>query len=198
MGVPPASPVRFKLQPVDVGAPPPPPPPPTFRGRFEEIAAETPDAEDRKRALWEHSMAVVTFLRSDLEPRLRQRLGATVDTDPMLRGALTALEKAETALMFNLSGIQGYDPSRDYEGPPARAFDYVRSGASDAFVDRVLAAFRTGPIPMPDPRADAQDYEDWVAFHPLYTAGRRRHRKTHRRQRRGKRTYRHSVRKRQG
>jgi hypothetical protein len=187
MGIPPASPPRITQSPEYVNAPPPPP---TFRGRFQEIEAETAgNSTARKKALWEHCMAVVAFLRDDLvERHVRLQLGAAAATDP----DLLALSRAETALAFNLSGITGYDPSRDYEGPAARAFDYVRNGAADAFVDRVLRLYHHPVTPMPDPRVDPQDFADWSAYH----GGRRR--RTRRRRVRAKRTYRHSVRRRQG
>ena len=184
MGIPPASPPRPKR---GFGMPAVPAPPPTFQGRFQEIEDQTAgDPAARKKALWEHSMAVVTFLRDDLERHFRTRAGNAANTD---RDVL-ALSKAETALAFNLSGITGYDPSRDYEGPSSRAFDYVRDGRADAFVDRMLRLFDHPVTPMPDPRTNPADFAEWSALH----GGRRR------RTRRGraKRTYRHSVRKRQG
>lgn len=194
MGLPPASPGRITATVVSPGVPPPPP---TYRGQFQEIDDQmTTNADARKKALWGFCSEVVTFLQTDLAQRFRSRLGAAANTNASNRDALNALSKAETALMFNLSGVQGYDASRDYEGPASRAFDYVRDGSADAFVDRVLAVFRGDPIPMPNPRANPEDYTDWAELHPLSYGGRRK--KTSRRRRRGKRTYRHSTRKRQG
>ncbi len=189
MGLPPASPPRIASS-AALGGVPLPPPPPTYQGEFvrlESVPNLTPASKQKQ--LWEYSSSVVQFLNEIILPRFFARTQAYTDSD------VNALSKAETALHFHTTMTlpQGeYDPSRNYAAPNVRAFDYVRTGRADAFLDRVIALFQDDPIPMPNPRAAAEEFEDWILLH----GGRRR--RTGRKTRRGKRTYRHSVRKRQG
>jgi hypothetical protein len=178
MAPPPASPIRIVAA---AGAPPPPPPPPTYRGHFQFLRDQTPDPSAQKRVLWDFSLAVVDFLLAEFVPRVGYG-------DPDAR----AVVNAETDLKFSMSsGAQGqFVSSKNY----AEAFAYVQTGEADALVDRVLDMY-AGGVSMPDPRVDVNDFADWSAMHPI-SYGARRRRPTRRARRRGKRTYRHSPRKR--
>jgi hypothetical protein len=178
MAIPPASPAR--VAPAAPGQPAPTPPPPTYAGHVALIRSHTMDNLDQqKKEVWDYCKAVVEFLQREFAPRLQARVGYS-------HPALQDLSRAETALMFSMTGPQGvFDPSRNYD------FSYVESGRADAMVDLLLPAFDHPVTPMPDPRVDANEFSDWSSMN----GGRRRRRRTHRRRgarktiRRGRRSY---------
>lgn len=184
MAPPPASPARVAVK---VGASPPSPPPPTYSGHFALLRTQSGgDAPTQKRAMWEYSTDVVEFLLKEIHPRMLARLGYS-DATALRNGK--ALSDAQTALKFSFTG--DYSPNRDY----SEGFAYVEGGQADALVDAVLGLYDADPVPMPNPRADPEGFEDWSHMNPISYGGRKR--KTRRRHhRRGKRTYRHSPRRR--
>jgi hypothetical protein len=175
MAPPPASPLRPRVSSrMSVT-----PPPPTYAGHFQLIKQQySVNPTKQREELWNFCVIVVDFLMTVLKPRLEQKIQSYSDPDVL------ELSRAETALKYSTMGAQGaFDPMRDYTSPSIGGFEYVETGKADGFLERILDLYTDPVLPMPDPRIDPQEFQDWNEHHPI-AGGRRRRTRRHRRNRR--------------